>query len=378
LAFGSGLVTSNGDQHRLGRQLFGKYFIKASVAQSCGAFNKITQDMIAEYLKPKVAASSTGVKFNMEEFFARLALRNFMMFSSNVDTSKDPKFESILCHAVADGSYAVARMVLLQEPHYSIFPNAKVVFRFNAIAEKFFYACIDERKQKLAAGETFDDALTVLMTDQQLSEQDRLDHFKTLISAGHDTTAFFMSYMAYLLARNPVIQQRLHDYLEEKLRDKQVITADDFVELKYLHCVMMETLRLYAIIPVVTRECREDVHVKDAELSVVIPKNITLLIPMIVINKDPEIWENPHEFDPSRFERKPSADFTSAKDGFFPFSYGSRTCIGNVLAQIESAIAFVHLLRNFIIEEDVGFRPNIRAGISLTTSNGINVKLRSR
>jgi cytochrome P450 len=99
---------------------------------------------------------------------------------------------------------------------------------------------------------------------------------------------------------------------------------------------------------------------------------------MIVINKDPEIWENPHEFDPSRFERKPSADFTSAKDGFFPFSYGSRTCIGNVLAQIESAIAFVHLLRNFIIEEDVGFRPNIRAGISLTTSNGINVKLRSR
>jgi cytochrome P450 len=334
--------------------------------------------MIAEYLKPKVAASSTGVKFNMEEFFARLALRNFMMFSSNVDTSKDPKFESILCHAVADCSYAVARMVLLQEPHYSIFPNAKVVFRFNAITEEFFYACIDERKQKLAAGETFDDALTVLMTDQQLSEQDRLDHFKTLISAGHDTTAFFMSYMAYLLARNPVIQQRLHDYLEEKLRDKQVITADDFVELKYLHCVMMETLRLYAIIPVVTRECREDVHVKDAELSVVIPKNITLLIPMIVINKDPEIWENPHEFDPSRFERKPSADFTSAKDGFFPFSYGSRTCIGNILAQIESAIAFVHLLRNFIIEEDVGFRPNILAGISLTTSNGINVKLRSR
>ncbi len=390
LAFGKGLVTANGEDHRKGRAILGKYFIRSSIAKYTGNFNETTNKMINEFLLPKLdgngaTSAEKGVVFNIEEFFARLAFRNFMYFCCRTDSSQDTKFETEFCHLVAKGSYAMARVLLFKEPYLpSILPYSGLIQKFNDISARYLNRCIDERKRRIANGETFEeDALTSLMSDQTLTDADRADHFKTLISAGHDTTALFMSYMAYLLARNPVIQQKLYDYLDEKLeggiqQPNLSITADVFAELKYLHFVMMETLRLYAIIPVVTRECGEDIHIKEADIEVTIPKNITILIPMIVMNKDPELWDNPNEFNPSRFENKQSADFTSAKDGFFPFAYGTRTCIGNTMAQIESAIAFIHLLRQFIIEEDKGFRPNILAGISLTTSNGINICLRKR
>ena len=90
------------------------------------------------------------------------------------------------------------------------------------------------------------------------------------------------------------------------------------------------------------------------------------------LNRDPSIWENPSVFDPERFEGK-TTDFTSAKNGFFPFGYGSRTCIGNTLAQIESGILISKLLMRCRFDLDPGFKIRITAGISLTTKGGINV-----
>lgn len=129
--------------------------------------------------------------------------------------------------------------------------------------------------------------------------------------------------------------------------------------------------RLYSIIPAVTRVATEEVHIKEA--NVTIPKGATVMIPMFLINRDPELWDKPAEFNPDRFEGK--GDFTSAKNGFFPFGYGARTCIGNTLAQMESGVFICHLLMKFRIKAEPGFKPAIMSGISLTTSNGINVIL---
>ena len=44
-----------------------------------------------------------------------------------------------------------------------------------------------------------------------------IDQFITLICAGHDTTAYFSSYTAYLLATNPKVQDRLVDEILTQL-----------------------------------------------------------------------------------------------------------------------------------------------------------------
>jgi cytochrome P450 len=90
------------------------------------------------------------------------------------------------------------------------------------------------------------------------------------------------------------------------------------------------------------------------------------------VRRDPTIWENPTQFNPDRFDGK-CVDFTTARNGFFPFGYGSRTCIGNTLAQIESSILLCKLLMRCRFEKDPNFKIRIVSGISLTTHGGINV-----
>jgi cytochrome P450 len=258
-----------------------------------------------------------------------------------------------------------------------------------------------------------------------LNDKEVFNNFSTLFCLSHDKSVYFLSFLIYLLSKYPDIQEKLYSHVQQVLREKsnsskygtssaaaasaaevkekekerESITADDFARMTYLHCVMMETLRLYAIVPGITRTATEEIHVKEANIT--IPKGSHLLIPMVVINRDPEVWENPSEFRPERFEEKSinqdihgilnndngkatssplsyGIDFTSARDGFFPFGYGSRTCLGSTLGQLEVAIILCKLMKRFIIEPDPLFRISIRSGISLTTFNGINVKLRPR
>lgn len=368
--FGEGLVTSNGEKHRKDRSIFGKYFIRSSVAKFCSTVNRLSKETFAQYLPDP----SKGAQVcNIEKVFARLALRSFMNFALSEDLSNDPKREEEFCHLVSKGSNAVGRIITFNIPMWSFLPDVKLLTRINGVFKTLFNHFLDIRKAKLAKGEMQDvDDCLAAMIRENMPEKEMVDHFATLISAGHDTTAFFLSYMVYLLAAHPEIQEKLYAHLEEKLGDKEEVTADDCTELKYMQHVMMETLRFYAIIPCVTRTVAEEVHIKEANIT--IPKGTNVLIPMVAINRDPEIWDNPTEFRPERFIEK-GTDFTSAQNGFFPFGYGARTCIGNVFAQLESAIALTHLMRAYRFESDPKFRIAIRAGISLTTSNGINVTL---
>jgi len=307
---------------------------------------------------------------NIEEFFATLALRVFMAFACSHKSS--PADEKRICHLVSKGSFEMGRLVGLGIPLYDIFPPVKYVKTASQALWMTFKAIIDDRRALLASGggADIDDCLSAMIANN-LDDKDMRDHMITLICAGHDTTAFFSSYMCFLLANHQEVQDTLRDEINATMQDKTELTADDVTEMKYLHKVMQETLRLYSIIPAVTRTATEEVHIK--ECNVTIPKGANVMIPMFLINRDPELWEDPSEFRPERFEGK--GDFTSAKNGFFPFGYGARTCIGNTLSQLESSVFMCHLLRKFRLKAEPGFKPAIMAGISLTTSNGINVIL---
>ncbi len=379
-SFGKGLITANGEDHRKGRSLLGKYFIRSSVAPFAGNVNQIMKYTIAEKLDSQIPKENSQLGFdcNVEELFAVLALRCFAKFSCDYDTSKDPEYEVKFCHKVSKGAHGVGWLMMFQLPLWSFIPPVKRVKDANDIMGILFERVTTQRQQALAEGKVFDDMLQAMIMDTTLSHEDRIGHFRTAIAAGHDTTAYFMSYCVYLLARNQDVQQQLYDYLQEKLGDKEIITADDTAELKFLQCVMMESLRLYPIVPNLSRECSIDAHIKDTKLDLVIPKDTTLLLSILAMNRDPDVWEEPLAFKPTRFENKASSDFTSAKDGYFPFGYGCRICIGNTLAQMEAAIILVHLIRAYRFTEVDGFRPKIRGGVSLTTSNGIKVHMNPR
>ena len=404
VAFGEGLVTSNGDRHRKDRGHFGKLFVKTNIAKYMTMVNEKCQAAIVEMLNGGEDMQSAecdvidwdykgraplppdhpdcsvncedpgdkgGKAYNIEHFFSLLALRVFMQFAINFNFG--PEKERWLAKAVSDGSWAIGRMITLGLPMWNIFPAVGVVRSGRELLWTEMKKVVDARKESMAAGgsKDIDDCLTV-MIEENFSEQEMNDHLVTLLSAGHDTTAYFSAYMCYLLSIHPECQTRLRAEMQQVMWGRTEVTCDDVTEMKYLMNVMQETLRLYSIIPCVSRACTQETHIKEA--NVTIPKGANMLIPMSIINRDPELWENPSKFDPERFEGS-TGYFTSSKNGFFPFGYGARTCIGNVLAQMESAVFIVKLVTQFRLLEDPGFKPAIFAGISLTTSNGINVRL---
>lgn len=370
MVFGKGLVTSVGEKHKKDRSVFGKYFIKSNIVKFTQTINDITDKSIEDRL-------STGQAFNIEDFFAILSFRVFMGFSCSSNLADKPELEAKLCHEVASGSNAMGVLVITSPVMIPSYMNQikKIRKDFDAL----FDDMVKKRRIEMETEEEKKDDCLQAMIDTDMTRQEINDHLTTLLCAGHDTTAYFASYMSYLLAANPNCQDKLYQEILSTVGEGESITADHIVDMKYLTKVMQETMRIYAIIPMVTRTTTEDVDVKDKDGtgSVSIPKGTNIIIPMFLINRDPTLWENPLAFNPDRFDDS-ELNFTSAKNGFFPFGYGSRTCIGNTLAQIESAIFMCKILLKFRIDPDPKFKPQVNSGISLTTLNGINVVLNPR
>lgn len=372
IAFGEGLVTSNGNKHKRDRGLFHKYFIKTNIAPFLVHANTITKEAIEEEI---IKNGNERKSYDIEEFFAILALRTFMKFFCGKKFTK--KEEEYFTKFASEGSYIVGRMIMLGFPIWSPVMIPWVT-KIKEGKKRFWSSMkdvINERKSqiKLDGEPEIDDCLSVLInSENNMTEEDMSDHIITMLCAGHDTTAYFSSYTAHLLAQYPEIQEKLRTEIQEVLQNKTEISADDISKMIYLNKVMQESLRLYSIIPCVSRQSVDDIVIKEAD-NLSIPKGANILIPMFLINRDPELWINPSVFDPERFDGK--TDWTSAKHGFFPFGYGTRVCIGNSLAQLESGIFLCHLLLKYKIEQVKDWKPNIFSGISLTTNNGIRVIL---
>uniref|UniRef100_A0A1B0ESN0 Cytochrome P450 n=1 Tax=Glossina morsitans morsitans TaxID=37546 RepID=A0A1B0ESN0_GLOMM len=103
--------------------------------------------------------------------------------------------------------------------------------------------------------------LTSSIDGKPVSDDVIQDEIFNVVMAGSDTSAHTLCYALYLLSRHPDIQQKL--FLEifslyETDRERS-ITMQDLSKLKYLECVIKETLRVYPTIPFYGRVFDEDI-----------------------------------------------------------------------------------------------------------------------
>lgn len=88
--------------------------------------------------------------------------------------------------------------------------------------------------------------------------------------------------------------------------------------------LFIETLRLYPALPVLTRLCQNDYKVPGTHFT--IEKNTLILISNYGIQRDPEYFPEPSNFNPERFnqENKAKRPFVA----HIPFGEGPRICPG--------------------------------------------------
>jgi len=166
------------------------------------------------------------------------------------------------------------------------------------------------------------------MTDEQAR-----DEAMTLFNAGHDTSAAGLTWLWYLVATHPEVEQKLRDEAQSVLGGRPATYAD-IPALRYSTMVVKETLRLYpptwGLIP---REAIEAVPLGDY----VIPKGGWIYIYPWILHHDPRFFPEPYQFVPERFS--PGRIEHIPQHAYIPFGAGPHVCIGNTFATMEMVLA---------------------------------------
>ncbi len=95
-----------------------------------------------------------------------------------------------------------------------------------------------------------------------------------------------------------------HQEIQEKLRaDLLGMKVDERSKSAYMRNVVMESNRLLPVTPLGTvRKIGRDITCKNEYGPMIIPKDSVMYIPLMLLHRNPSVFERPKEFLPERWE----------------------------------------------------------------------------
>ena len=199
-------------------------------------------------------------------------------------------------------------------------------------------------------GQVHEDILQTLIEaryadGRALTEDEITGLILTIMFAGHHTSGVTFSWIAVLLGQHPHIARRLIEEQRQILGDRETLTYDDLGQMKLLEGTIKEALRLYPPIHLVMRRVLKAFDFGGYH----VPENTMLMASPAVSGRIPEIFAEPHRFDPDRYGPGREEDKKSPY-GHIAFGAGRHRCMGIVFAQLQLRALWSHLLRNFEFE----------------------------
>lgn len=156
------------------------------------------------------------------------------------------------------------------------------------------------------------------------------DQLRTLLAAGHETTATSMVWALYHIYRDEALRARLADEVA------QAHTPAEMVALPCLAAVIKETLRMHPPVPIVLRRLTGPTTIGGVPYS----SGQIVGIALYALHFNPAIWTDPERFRPERFLGTRVSPFE-----FAPFGGGYRRCIGAAFASSELSIAIATIMK---------------------------------
>ncbi|XP_073014338.1 abscisic acid 8'-hydroxylase 3 [Typha latifolia] len=203
---------------------------------------------------------------------------------------------------------------------------------------------MSERRKK---GVVENDLLGCLMESkddkgEHLTDDQIADNIIGVLFAAQDTTASVLTWMMKYLHDHPKLLQAVkaeHMAIHEanKSCGNQPLTWAQRRSMPLTHKVILESLRMASIISFTFREAVADVEYK----GFLIPKGWKVMPLFRNIHHNPEFFQHPEKFEPSRFSVAPKPNT------FLPFGNGVHACPGNELAKLEMFIVIHHLVTNY-------------------------------
>jgi len=166
----------------------------------------------------------------------------------------------------------------------------------------------------------------------------------TQLIAGSDTTSNTSCAILYWTVKTPGVLEKLQKELDAEIPAGVDIPTYEMVKnLPYLQNVINESLRIHSTSSLGLPRLIPPGPGVDI-LGRHFPADTVLSVPAYTIHHSKEIWgSNASEFVPERWDNLTERQ----KDGFIPFSYGPRSCVGRNVAEMELALIIATTFRRY-------------------------------
>lgn len=374
LILGDGLVTSEGDFWKRQRRIANPAFRRKAVAgfgQSMAEAALATADRWA-------AAAQTGEPIDVAKEMMRLTLRiaGETLFSMDLTGDAEEMGE-----AVSSMLEAFSVLTTAPGPYPELWPTptARRFRKGLRTLDRIVGEIIAERR---SSGEVKHDLLGMFMDAQDVETGERMtdrqlrDEVMTMILAGHETTANALAWTFYLLSENPEIAADVRTEIDANLGDAMPTMAA-MQSLPLTMRVLQESMRLYPPVWMLSRRAEQD----DVIGGYLVKKGSFVYMPVTVMHRHPDLWEQPDKFDPDRFtDERVAARKASGvhKFAYLPFSGGQRKCIGDHFAKMELVVCLAVLLRRFEARLVEGHPVVPEGSITLRPKHGLKMHVAAR
>ncbi|WAR19172.1 CP4A4-like protein [Mya arenaria] len=318
---GDGLLLSHGKKWERTRRLLTPAFHSDNLKNYIKTFEECSKELVKKW---QHSTEPEEVFQHVSLLTLDIIMQCLFGFHSNCQSG------SVL-HPYIQGVYDVSELVAKRvvNPLY----HYKFIYKLSGNGKRFQAACdaihehseriIRERRSLIASekpGTRNMDFLDVLLTakdrdDVSLSDKEIRDEVNTFIFEGHESTASTITWFLYNMAKHPEYQNKCREEILE------VIGKDKEITWSWVH-------------------------------------------------RDPEVWENPHEYDPERFH--PDKRVSSLIH--MPFSTGPRKCIGMQFALTQVKVVACEILRNFHIDLDPPHEATPESILFLRSKSGVYLK----
>jgi cytochrome P450 len=193
-----------------------------------------------------------------------------------------------------------------------------------------------------------------------------------MFAAGTDTTYTTLVWAMAELINHPHEMRKVQDEIRAAVGGGGGVTEDHLKKLRYLKCVIKETLRLHTPVPLLLpHETIEDTEL----LGYHVPARTRVAVNAWAIARDPATWERAEEFVPERFAGDDlTKDYLPGQDfRFVPFGAGRRGCPGVGFAVPTLELALASLLYHFDWELPAG----AGSKLEMDEVNGLSVRLKA-
>ncbi|XP_061391253.1 cytochrome P450 CYP12A2 [Musca vetustissima] len=179
-----------------------------------------------------------------------------------------------------------------------------------------------------------------------------------MLMAGVDTTSSTFTGLLLCLAKNPEKQAKLREEVMKLLPEKDSeFNEAVFKNMPYLRACIKESLRVYPLTVGNARALGNDAVISGYR----VPKGTLVSMNSVILIKDDQHYPRAGEYLPERWLREskdnsekstecPHALKASTPFNYLPFGFGSRSCIGRRIAEMEMELGIARLIRNFHVE----------------------------